>query len=451
MRVAVFGAGYAGLTVARRVARRAPDVELVVVDEDPHHLVKHELHRLVRHPDLADALRVPLSDLLPSARVEQARVTDIDPEERVATLDCDGETSTLEYDAAAVCLGAATAFYDLPGVRENARPLQRVPDALGIREDALATPDGHAVVGGGGLSGVQVAGELAALAADRDLPLDVTLVERADRVASGFGDAFADAVAAELGARDVTVETGVAVDGSDEDTVTLADGRTLPADVFVWTGGIRGPDSLDGDRPTVGADLRVAEGTYVVGDAAAVVDADGREVPASAQTAVREARVAAANLLAEVTDAPTDGPATYRYENAGWVVSVGDGAVAQVEDVVLSGEPARLVKAAIVGGHLGSVGELGRAVDLVAEELGWPTVADLTGLPAAAVGTDPSTLSGLQSSFGTAAVGLSTVLLPGDTHDLTWLTRLLDRDFPGSPVASVLSIPHGRHADDRPE
>ena len=448
MRVVVFGAGYAGLTVARRLSRRLPSaVELVVVNEGPSHLVQHELHRLVRHPDLADVVTVPLADLLPDARLEQARVTAIDTERKVATLvRGDGTESELTYDLAAVCLGAETNFYDLPGVEEHAHPLKRVVDAEYIHEAALENPDGNVVVGGAGLSGIQTAGELHALAREKGLDLHITLVEQAARVAPGFRDAFADAVRAELDARDVSVETDAAVEHASTDAVTLADGRTLTADVFVWTGGIRGPAALDGERATVDGTLRVAEGTYVVGDAAAVVDESGRDVPASAQTAVREATVAVANILT-ATGAESEATDSYEYEEAGWVVSVGDGAVAQVGDVILSGEPARLAKAAIGAGHLGSVGELGKATDLVATELGWPTHADLAGLPNAPVPTDPSTLSSLQSSLGTAAFDLSTALLPGDTYDFTWLTRLADREFPGSVANTVWESAHHGYLD----
>ncbi|MFB6141777.1 MAG: NAD(P)/FAD-dependent oxidoreductase [Halorientalis sp.] len=442
MRVAVLGAGYAGLTVARRLERQVPDgVELVVVDESDSHLLQHELHRLVRHPDLVDAITVPLADVLDRATVRRARVTDVDPEAGVATLDPDdGGDAELRYDLAAVCLGSETAFHGIPGVAEHAHPLKRIGDAEAIRDDALGAPDGTAVVGGAGLSGVQAAGELAALSAEADLALDVTLLERTDRIVPGFGAAFADAVATELEARGVSIETDARVTEAEADTAHLSDGRTLPADVFVWTGGIRGPDALDGERLPTGADLRDGDGTFVVGDAAAVTDADGSPVPATAQTAVQEATVAAANIVRTLDEpsAPRTGRlSTYEYDDAGWVVTVGDGAVAQVGDVVLTGAPARLAKAVIGGGHLGSIGAIGEASDLVAEELGWPTLDAARRLPHVSLPTDPSSTSSLQSTLGTAAFDLAGAVLPGDTTDLSWLTRLADRDYPGSPVSGL--------------
>ncbi|MFB6308056.1 MAG: NAD(P)/FAD-dependent oxidoreductase, partial [Haloarculaceae archaeon] len=296
MRVAVLGAGYAGLTLARKLESCLPDAaELVVVDESDTHLVQHELHRLLRRPELAEEIQLPLSALFDDATVRQASVEDVDPEAGVATL-ADG--TELDYDVGAVCLGAQTAFYDLPGVQAHATPMKRVEHADRARADyrEVLAEDGRVVVGGAGLSGVQVAGELAAMAAERDADPDIVLLERLDSVAPSFPENFQRAVHEELTDRGVTVRTGTAVDGADESVIDLATGDDLAYDQFIWTGGIRGPDALAADRPVVRSDLRLAGDTFAIGDAARVVDVDGRAVPASAQAAVREARVAATNI-----------------------------------------------------------------------------------------------------------------------------------------------------------
>jgi NADH dehydrogenase len=297
MRVAVFGAGYAGLTVARRLERLLPsEIDLTVVDESTTHLVQHELHRLVRYPDLNSAITVSLDKILSRAEIRQATVTDLNPDAGTATLDTTAGTETLEYDFAAICLGSDTEFYGLDGVEEHAIPLKTTDDAEAIRRAALDSADGSVVIGGGGLSGIQAAGELAALSDTEGLALDVRIIEMADRIAPGFDAAFADAVSEELDARDVRIETGVAVDSADEETISLEDGRSVPADLFVWTGGIRGPAAFGGERRPTARDLQISDSTFVVGDAAEITDENGQAVPASAQTAVRQARVAAKNI-----------------------------------------------------------------------------------------------------------------------------------------------------------
>ena len=58
MRIAVLGAGYAGLTLARRLERTlSADHEIVVVNDSPTHLVQHEIHRAIRRPAIAEHVR----------------------------------------------------------------------------------------------------------------------------------------------------------------------------------------------------------------------------------------------------------------------------------------------------------------------------------------------------------------------------------------------------------
>ncbi|MFC7028571.1 NAD(P)/FAD-dependent oxidoreductase [Halomicroarcula sp. GCM10025324] len=377
MRVAVLGAGYAGLTLARRLERTLPaTADLVVVDESTDHLVQHELHRVVRRPSLADDITVDLGEVL-DCDVRQATVTSVDADDGVATLEtADGEEA-LTYEVGAVCLGAETAFFDVPGLRAHATPLKRLDHAEQIREEFLALQDGdRVVVGGAGLSGVQVAGELVALAREESMDVEVRLLEQESEVAPTFGESFRRAVRDALVGEGVTVSTGARVTGVDADVVRLDDDAEVAYDQLVWTGGITGSEAMAGDRPTVRADLRLGERTFAVGDAAQVVDSNGEPVPASASAAIREARVAGQNVvaLAEHLGNETGGfeprLAKYRFDVPGWLVSVGDDAVAQVGPTVVTGRPAMALKTTVGAGYLGTVGAVQNATDLVREELG---------------------------------------------------------------------------------
>ncbi|MBB6646313.1 NAD(P)/FAD-dependent oxidoreductase [Halobellus ruber] len=388
MRIAILGAGYAGVTLARRLESTLPDdVEVVVVDESETHLVKHEVHRVIRRPAVADAIRVPLPELFDRATVRTERVAGLGRDARTVHL-ADG--SELSYDYAAVCLGSVTAEYGIPGVAEFGLPLASVDDALAIRAAFLSAAgvdaDGvesvadasagsvDVVVGGAGLSGVQTAGELAALAREEGVDADVTLLEQLPHVAPNFPEHFRRAVREELESRDVTVSTDTTVERATADAVETDQG-TIAADVFVWTGGITGTEAMGGDRPLVRDDLRLDDRTFVVGDAARAVDADGEPVPASASAAIREARTVASNLSRlvehDLEEARGFRPRLdpYRFDVPGWIVTVGDGTVAQLGPEVVTGKAARAMKAAVGAGHLSSVGAVRNAVDLVESEL----------------------------------------------------------------------------------
>jgi NADH dehydrogenase len=427
MRIAVLGAGYAGLTLARQLEDAlSADHEIVVVNDAPTHLVQHEIHRAIRRPAVGGDIVVPLGDVLERATIELARVEHVDPDAKTVrlstppsadraartydgesngegidggtagtegtTIEIEGESdpddaadgedgendaeSVLEYDVCAVCLGAETDFQGVPGVAEHATPLKRLRDAERIRADFLSMlPEGRrVVVCGAGLSGVQAAGELAALAAEENASEDVEIVltEALGRVAPAFSAEFSEAIHAELTERGVSIRTNAPVERATSEGLAV-NGEDLPADQLVWTGGIRGPAALGGERPVVRSTLELGEGTFAVGDAARTIDADGTAVPASAQSAVRAARTAAENIatIAEHGDRGGFRPrlSPFEFDSPGWLVSVGDGAVAQVGPTVLRGKAAKTLKTSVGAGYLTSVGAIGNAVDLAREEL----------------------------------------------------------------------------------
>jgi len=380
MHVVVLGAGYAGLTLARLLEEDLPAaVELTVVNESPDHLLQHELHRVIRRPERASEVSVSLPAVLERATVRVARVEGIDRDERVVSLS-DGH---LEYDLCAICLGAKTATYGIDGVDEYGLELKRLSDAIRIRtaaREAIADYRGvktgpKIVVGGAGLSGIQIAGELAAFLAGETA--SITLIEQRERIAPSFGASFSEAIAETVADCGVEIRTGAEIVGVDESTISLGD-ESFEYDVFVWAGGIRGPASLERERPTVEADCALDANTFAIGDVARIVDGEGKSVPPSAQAAVRSARTAATNITRLTTARLEDGPArgpedepqleAFTFESPGWVVSVGDDAVAQVGPSVVTGRAATALKTTVGVGYLSAVGAPDRAIDLARAE-----------------------------------------------------------------------------------
>lgn len=381
MNVLVLGGGYAGVALTQRLEKRLPrDVDVQLIDDTGEHLVQQELHRVVRKPDLAAEIAIPLDDLVDRATVETATVTGVDVDAK--TVELDGER-TIEYDYAAVALGAETAYYEIPGLEANARPLKRLADAHRLRErflDLLDGAGGRVIVGGAGLSGIQVVGELAEIAREQverpdDAP-ELLLLEMRDRVAPGFDEPFSAAVSRALDEQGVRVRTNSTVTRATADAVTLSSGETIDAELLVWTGGLRGPEALAGDRPEVRSTLELGDGTFALGDVARVIDDDGEPVPASAQAAVREAKPVADSIEQAIDHERGGGelfaprPERFTFDSPGWVVSVGDDAVAQLGPAVLTGRAAAAAKATVGASYLTTIGRVRNAVDLVDSELG---------------------------------------------------------------------------------
>jgi NADH dehydrogenase len=79
-RIVVAGAGYAGLHVALRLTaklRNDPEIELTLVDRHDYHQVLTELPRVAGGTRAADAVRIPLQDMLANDLVRDSGTLDV--------------------------------------------------------------------------------------------------------------------------------------------------------------------------------------------------------------------------------------------------------------------------------------------------------------------------------------------------------------------------------------
>lgn len=378
MQVLVMGGGYGGVVAVSRLERRLPDeVDLLIIDRADSHTIRHELHRVIRRPAFVDTIQIPFDRIVDRAEFVQGSVSTLDPDIGSVELE-DGRG--FEYDAGIVSFGASPAYYGLAGVEEHGVPLDTPADAEAIgtaMRDLLETGTGQVVVGGGGLAGVQAAGELAEIRRQwEETDVDIMVVEQAQTLAPRFDETLGRHIQDALSDLQVQFRTGAEIVDATPETVELANGTSLRADLFVWTGGIGGREALRNERPRVRADLRLGETTFAVGDAVRIVDDNGSAVTPSAQTAIGAAPVAAANVRKAI-DATRDGKSIrprydrYREGSFAWVVSVGDQVVAKVGPQVVTGQPARALKSTVGVGYLSSAGAIKEALTLVREEFGF--------------------------------------------------------------------------------
>lgn len=372
--IVILGAGYGGLLTALTVRKylSKEQAEVTVVNQFPTHQIITELHRLAAHNVAEEAVAMPLDKLLKGKDIDLkiAKVESFSADNKEVKL---SNGATLSYDALVVALGSVTAYFGIPGLEENSMVLKSANDANKIyahvedriREYAKSKNEADAtiVIGGGGLTGVELVGELAdimpELAKSHGVDpkeIKLKLVEAGPKILPVLPENLIERATKSLEARGVTFLTGLPVTNVAGNEIDLKDGQKIIANTFVWTGGVQGNPlvgqsglAVDRGRATVNEYLQSSShaDVFVVGDSAvAFPEEGGRPYAPTAQNAWQMGELVGYNLFAYLQDATFE---KFAPINSGTLASLGrkDG-VATVggNDIPLKGLPATLMKEA---------------------------------------------------------------------------------------------------------
>jgi NADH dehydrogenase len=242
-RVVILGGGFAGLSAALELH---PDRHAVtLIDRNRYFEFLPNIHELLSGVKTPELLRLPLQRNLLRAghRFVRDTVKSIDPVARtVATL----RRPALRYDALIVAVGGVDATRGVPGVVEHAFAFKSVDQCarIGRRLLKLAArrKPAQVVIVGGGLEGVEALGEI--LRRYRDSGLQVTLVEARKRLLPEAPAALDAHVRQLCAPYEVDFELESPVQSIGPAAVVLEDGRSLPSDLTIWTGGPAPPALL---------------------------------------------------------------------------------------------------------------------------------------------------------------------------------------------------------------
>jgi NADH dehydrogenase len=333
--IVIAGGGFAGGNVARHLEKLLPrqSARLSLVND-----VNFALYTPFLPEAAAGTLEprhvvTPLRDILHRANLRLGVIDAHDPANRTVGLrDHAGESETVPYDHLVLAPGSISRFLPIPGLSEHAVGFKGLSDAIYLRnhvvetlEQANSTED-HAlrdqlltyVFVGGGYSGLEALAELQDFAADamqhypraRLHGMRWVLVEARDRVLPEVDQSLADYAVRELRGRGIDIRMSTTLDEVTATTATISTGEVIPARTLVWTAGVVPHPSLrslsvpldETGKVIVDSSLAVEgmPGIWALGDAAAVPDPTGGLCPPTAQHAVRQAPVVAANIAAAI-------------------------------------------------------------------------------------------------------------------------------------------------------
>jgi len=366
-KVLIVGGGFGGLAALEQLAQAldgSGEVGVALIDRVNYTtfwpMVPSAISADVEVRHLARSVRRTTRPL--GAEYFQAEVSGVDFEARKVHSD----VGIFSYDYLILAPGSRTAFFGTPGAQEHAIDLKGLPDALRVRntiidcfeeaerlegefDDGLLT---FVVVGGGptGVEGIAEAHDLIFDVLKDDYPgvdfgrVRLVLVNSEEHILKGVDRSLANAATRHLASRKVEIINHAKAEEVRPDAVVLSDGRIILARTTVWAAGIEPPpfvkdlDVQKDPRGRIFVDeyLRVAKHpeVYAVGDCINL-EVGGERVPALAQAAEQEGKVAALNLVAELRG---NSLTPFRYRPLGQLVDLGsEGALVDIMGVRFSG------------------------------------------------------------------------------------------------------------------
>lgn len=336
-RVLILGGGFAGLYTALHLDKKLakdPQMEVVLVNRENYFLFTPMLHEIAASDLDITHIVNPIRKLLKRVKFFEGEVTKIDLAARQVEVahGLHGHSHTLKYDHLVIGLGSVTNFFNTPGLQELALTMKSLGDAIYLRNRLIAMleeaePECNApsrcrlltfVVAGGGFAGVETVAAINDFLRDalkfypgiKEELIKVILVHPGMIILPELKAELGLYAQQKLSNRKVEILLNTKVVGLSEDEVILSDGNHISANTLIWTAGTSPnpilemlPCAKERGKLLVNEHLEVAGHAQVwaLGDCALVSDPHtGNYYPPTAQHALREGKVVAQNIIADV-------------------------------------------------------------------------------------------------------------------------------------------------------
>ena len=327
--VLILGAGYAGLTAVLKLQKLAKnkDIHITLINKHSYHYQTTWLHRNAVGVYHDKQSMIPIESVIDSSRVTLKKET-------VEAIDVDAQIVKTDagkhgYDYLIIALGSEMDTKDIPGLLEHAQAIvtlakanrlyNRLLTLLSDYKKTKQTQPLSIVVGGGGFTGVELLGELT-----EHLPhlckayginpeqVQLISVESESTVLPEFDLELGEYAMQKLEAAGVEFKLNTKVKAVERHHIKTEHAgliATLPADMFVWTAGVRGSHLIDAStmasvngRIEVKADLSVPdhENVFVIGDVALVSKANGSAYLPNADIAIQKGKYCARHVNARI-------------------------------------------------------------------------------------------------------------------------------------------------------
>ena len=368
-KVVILGGGFAGVECARQLESKFgndPEIELVMVSEDNFLLFTPMLPQVASGMIETRHIVFPIRTICKKTKFYEGRIKNIDPYGKLVTLWGTGDkrSISIHYDFLIIALGSETNFFGMADVEKNAYTMKTLYDAVVLRNriiDMLEQAENETnpilrksflnfVIAGGGFAGIETAGELMDLLLDarkhyhtiRKEDLRVIVIEALPMILPGFNEKLAGFAKEKMTDRriDIRLKTAITSFDGNEVTTKLVQNPKDPIDepitdvirtkTLIWTAGVTPVNTIkrsmfktEKGKVIINEYLEVQDfpGVFAIGDCAFFLDPKTeRPFPPTAQIAVAQAKTAAKNLKALITNSQKE---KFVYHSKGQMAIIG--------------------------------------------------------------------------------------------------------------------------------
>jgi NADH dehydrogenase len=350
-KIVIIGAGFAGLTLAKKLHRHNLDITLI--DQYNFHQFQPLFYQVATARLEPSSISFPLRKVFQHRKNVHVRVAKVAGIDLVTQQVHTHESGTFPYDYLCIATGCTSNFFGNKNIEKYAFPMKSTPEAIALRnrlllnfEDALSTtPERleaimNIVIAGGGPTGVELAGSLAEMKRNvlpKDYPdmdfsgMNIYLIEGGPATLGPMSEQSQKKSQQYLEEMGVQVWTNTLIKDYDGNMVTLGDGRTLPTCNLIWAAGVTGnvPEGIPKEVLVRGNRIKVdeynrmtgSENVFAIGDIAYMEQADfPKGHPQLANVANHQAAHLAKNVHRRLKG---EKPTPFHYKNPGTMATVG--------------------------------------------------------------------------------------------------------------------------------
>ena len=325
-KIIIIGGGYAGIRAMQRL-KGVSDIEIILFDIQAYQYLQTEAYAIIANTANITHVTVDLPSLCKyneNAQFIRKKITSINFENKFISSDKD----EYSYDYLIIASGSYTNFPKVVnGLKENSVGIKNLKNAFFIKQKfakqlyELMSRDKprndkffNIVIGGAGLSGVEIAAQMASKTKEflrlnhiPDYGLNIYLISSSDCVLPGMDKYLQDNSLKRLKSLGVNVILNTRIKSVKPNIVYLNDESTIDFNYMIFTGGVTTSYYIkelnNCDLTSCGRlivedtmQLKGYDDVFAIGDVAVLKDKNNKIVAATAHAAEQSAQTAAKNI-----------------------------------------------------------------------------------------------------------------------------------------------------------